>query len=75
MRKRIETLCGQQRADHQALRQEPSADDGTVIHSLTEALRRERAVHRERIQELEQRLAAAHGEILRLLSTAVWCSP
>ncbi|MFF4384476.1 DUF6262 family protein [Kitasatospora sp. NPDC001547] len=66
LRKRIETLRGQQRADHRPLRQEPATDDGTVIHSLTEALRRERAAHRERVQELEQRLAAAHGEILRL---------
>ncbi|MFI9163506.1 DUF6262 family protein [Kitasatospora aureofaciens] len=66
LRKRIETLRGQQRADSQPCRQEPSAEDGTVIYSLTEALRRERTAHRERVQELEQRLAAAQGEILRL---------
>ncbi|MFF3691700.1 hypothetical protein [Streptomyces sp. NPDC002187] len=48
--------------DHFATdRTEPSADDGTVFHTLTEALRRERTVHRERVQELEQRLAAAHS--------------
>lgn len=61
-----ETLRGQQQAENQPPLQAPSADDGTVIHTLTEALRRERTTHRERVQELEQRLAAAHGEILRL---------
>ncbi|MEU1458445.1 DUF6262 family protein [Streptomyces avermitilis] len=66
LRKRIETLRGQQRAGNQSPPQAPSADDGTVIHALTDALRRERATHRERGQELEQRLATAHGEILRL---------
>ncbi|GLW75487.1 hypothetical protein Kpho02_77840 [Kitasatospora phosalacinea] len=66
LRKRIETLRGQQRADHRPLRQDPSADDGTVIHSLTEALRRERAARRKHVQDLERRLAAAHGELLRL---------
>ncbi|MBL1120589.1 hypothetical protein JK364_51140 [Streptomyces sp. 110] len=66
LRKRIETLRGQQRVHTRPPRQEPSADDGTVIHTLTESLRRERAAHREQAQELEQRLAAAHGEILRL---------
>ncbi|MFI9781100.1 DUF6262 family protein [Streptomyces sp. NPDC051956] len=65
LRKRIETLRGQQRTK-QTPPQAPSADDGTVIHTLADALRRERATHRERVQELEQRLAAAHGEILRL---------
>jgi hypothetical protein len=65
LRKRIETLRGQQRTK-QTPPQAPSADDGTVIHALTDALRRERTTHRERVQELEQRLAAAHGEILRL---------
>jgi hypothetical protein len=66
LRKRIETLRGQQQAENQPPLQAPSADDGTVIHTLTEALRRERTTHREHVQELEQRLAAAHGEILRL---------
>ncbi|MFF2132073.1 DUF6262 family protein [Streptomyces olivochromogenes] len=66
LRKRIEPLRGQQRTENQSPPQAPSADDGTVIHALTEALRRERATRRERVQELEQRLAAAHGEILRL---------
>ncbi|MEH0417339.1 DUF6262 family protein [Streptomyces sp. B21-083] len=66
LRKRIETLRGQQRTENRPSPQAPSADDGTVIHTLTEALRRERTTHRERVQEFEQRLAAAHGEILRL---------
>ncbi|WP_063758847.1 DUF6262 family protein [Streptomyces sp. NRRL S-340] len=66
LRNRIETLRGQQRAENQSSLQAPSADDGAVIHPLTGPLRRERTTHRERVQELEQRLAAAHGEILRL---------
>jgi len=66
LRKRIETLRGQQRAEERSPTQPPSADDGTVIHTLTEALRRERTAHRGRVQELEERLATAHGEILRL---------
>nr|WTB29709.1 DUF6262 family protein [Streptomyces sp. NBC_00830] len=66
LRKRIETLRGQQRTEDRPPPQAASADDGTVIHAITDALRRERTTHRERVQELEQRLAAAHGEILRL---------
>ncbi|MGW6100794.1 DUF6262 family protein [Streptomyces sp. NPDC055157] len=66
LRKRIETLRGQQQAENRPPLQAPSGDDGTVIHTLTEALRRERTTHRERVHELERRLAAAHGEILRL---------
>jgi hypothetical protein len=65
LRKRIETLRGRQRTEDRPPPQAPSADDA-VIHSLTETLRRERTTHRERVQEIEQRLAAAHGEILRL---------
>ena len=68
LRKRIETLSGRQRTEDRPAPQAPSADDGTVIHSLTEPLRRERASHRERVQELDQRLAAAHSESLRLPS-------
>lgn len=68
LRRRIEDLRDQQRtAEHSASPQrEPSPSEGTVIHTLTTTLRRERATHREHVQELEQRLAAAHGELLRL---------
>ncbi|WP_143675258.1 DUF6262 family protein [Streptomyces sp. JV178] len=37
LRKRIETLRGQQRSENQSPPQAPSADDGTVIHALTDA--------------------------------------
>jgi len=66
LRKRIETLRGQQRQGARPPAQEPSTDNSTVIHALTEALRRERTTHREQVRDLEQRLASAHGELLRL---------
>ncbi|MFE0458764.1 DUF6262 family protein [Kitasatospora sp. NPDC058965] len=67
LRLRIETLRGQQ----QRATARPPADttpnsNGTVIQTLTEALRRERGTRRDQVRDLEQRLAAAHGEILRL---------
>ena len=37
-----------------------------MIQTLTQALRRERSTRREQVHELQQKLAAAHGEILRL---------
>ncbi|MFJ7496872.1 hypothetical protein ACIQZB_38155 [Streptomyces sp. NPDC097727] len=43
-----------------------STDNGTLIHTLTEALRRERTTNREQVHDLQQRLAAAHGELPRL---------
>lgn len=66
LRRRIETLRSQQQKTPRAPAEAASSDDGTVIHTLTESLRRQRTTHREQVQELEQRLAAAHGEILRL---------
>ncbi|WP_328624479.1 hypothetical protein OHA88_05550 [Streptomyces sp. NBC_00353] len=51
--RRRDTLCSQQRTENQSPPQAPSADDGTVIHTLTEALRRERTTHREHVQGLE----------------------
>jgi hypothetical protein len=65
LRQRIETLRDQQQI---AAPEHPTkgADDGAVVHTLTQTLRRERADKRARIQELEQRLAAAHGELLHL---------
>jgi hypothetical protein len=66
LRRRIETLRSQKQSATPIPAETASSDEGTVIHTLTESLRRERATHRERVRELEQRLAAAHGEILRL---------
>ncbi|GGT70853.1 hypothetical protein GCM10010207_81350 [Streptomyces atratus] len=39
LRKRIETLRGQQRTADRSAPQALSVDDGTVVHTLTEALR------------------------------------
>jgi hypothetical protein len=68
LRTRIEKLREQCHAAQPptATTREPAASDGTVVHTLTAALRQERTAHRERVNDLEQRLAAAHGEILRL---------
>lgn len=65
LRQRIETFRKQQQI---AVPEQPEkgSDYGTVLHTLTQTLRRERADNRARIQELEQRLAAAHGELLHL---------
>lgn len=65
LRNRIETLRRQQNPATPA-RPADASGDGSVIHTLTESLRRERSANRERVKDLEQRLAAAHGEILRL---------
>jgi hypothetical protein len=64
LRQRIETLRNQQISAPEQLAKDPAG--GTVVHTLTQTLRRERADNRARIQELEQRLAAAHGELLHL---------
>ncbi|MDH6137216.1 hypothetical protein P3T37_006648 [Kitasatospora sp. MAA4] len=46
---------------------DPAANtESTVIQTLTQALRLERSTRREQVHELEQKPAAAHGEILRL---------
>jgi len=68
LRERIETLRGQQNPKTPA-RPDGATEAGSVIHTLTESLRRERSANRERVHDLEQRLAAAHGEILRLQRT------
>jgi len=65
LRERIETLRGQQSTKPPAQAAATTAE-GTVIRALTESLRRERSANRERVHDLEQRLAAAHGEILQL---------
>ncbi len=68
LRERINTLRAQQNPAPSP-HTEQDAAEGSVIHTLTEALRRERRDNRQRAHELEQRLAAAHGEILTLRRT------
>jgi len=66
LRRRIETLRSQQQPVKSSAADAATNSDGTVIQTLTQALRRERSTRREQVHELEQKLAAAHGEILRL---------
>jgi hypothetical protein len=67
VRQRIEKLRSQQtaapgRPDLQAA----AGTDSDLVHSLTLKLRDERAARRTALTDLEEQLAAAHGELLRL---------
>jgi Family of unknown function (DUF6262) len=64
LRKRIEKLRNQQKA--RPVPAPAPADDNDIVHILTEKLRRERDTRRTTVSELEEQLAAAHGELLRL---------
>lgn len=66
LRRRIETLRAQQTPQPPPPRQAPDQTDGNVVHVLTAKLREERAARRADATELEHRLAATHGELLRL---------
>lgn len=68
LRRRIETLRAQQQATRPAADNNPAADEanGNITHILTTKLREERAARQTAVTTLEQRLAAAHGELLRL---------
>lgn len=44
----------------------PAGADGGIVQILTVKLREERASRRTAVHDIEQQLAAAHGEILRL---------
>jgi len=69
LRRRVESLRAQQatpNAVHPPAQRPPAETDGNLVHLLTTKLREERAARRAAITELEQRLTAAHGEILRL---------
>jgi hypothetical protein len=68
LRRRIEALRAQQapHAPKAPARTEPGEPGGSIVRVLTEKLREERAARRAAVQDLEQKLAAAHGEILRL---------
>jgi hypothetical protein len=64
LRKRIEKLRSQQKA--RPVPAPAPANDNDIVHILTEKLRRERDTRRTTVSELEEQLAAAHGELLRL---------
>ena len=68
LRGRIESLRAQQAAKTQETpaRAEAAEAGGSIVSVLTKKLHQERAARRAAIQDLEQRLAAAHGELLRL---------
>jgi hypothetical protein len=66
LRTRIGKLRDQQKA---RLAPDPGperADSSDIVHILTEKLRRERDTRRITVSQLEEQLAAAHGELLRL---------
>lgn len=65
LRHRIEALRAQQIPSAPA---EPAPEDAehNIVHVLTTKLRQERTARRTAVQDLEQQLAATHGELLRL---------
>jgi len=69
LRGRIEALRARQAAKAPAAPVGPGpshGDDGVVVDALTAKLREERAARLAAVRDLEDKLAAAHGEILRL---------
>ena len=66
LRTRIEKLRDQQKARPVPDPGPEHADISDIVHILTEKLRRERDTRRITISRLEEQLAAAHGELLRL---------
>jgi hypothetical protein len=66
LRKRIEKLRAQQ--DRRPVPEPGAADaDGSdIVHILTGRLRQERDERRTAVSQLEEQLAAGHGELLRL---------
>jgi hypothetical protein len=66
LRKRIEKLRNQQKARPAPEPAPAHAGDNDIVHILTEKLRRERDTRRTAVSELEEQLAATHGELLRL---------
>jgi hypothetical protein len=66
LRKRIEKLRNQQKARPAADPAPEHADNSDIVHILTEKLRRERDTRRTAVSQLDDQLAAAHGELLRL---------
>lgn len=66
LRTRVEKLRDQQKARPAPDPRPEHADSSDIVHILTEKLRRERDARRITVSQLEEQLAAAHGELLRL---------
>jgi hypothetical protein len=66
LRTRIEKLRDQQKARPAPDPEPERADTSDIMHILTEKLRRERDTRRITVSQLEEQLAASHGELLRL---------
>jgi hypothetical protein len=66
LRARIEKLREQQKARPAPDHDPEQADGSDIMHILTEKLRLERDTRRTTVSQLEEQLAAAHGELLRL---------
>jgi hypothetical protein len=66
LRKRIEKLRDQQKARPAPDPAPERADSSDIVRILTEKLRRERNTRRTTVSQLEEQLASAHGELLRL---------
>ena len=66
MRSRIAKLRDQQKARPVPDPGPEHADSSDIVHILTQKLRRERDTRRITVSQLEEQLAAAHGELLRL---------
>ena len=66
LRKRIEKLRGQQDRRSAPGAAPENAEGSDIVHILTARLRQEQDTRRKAVSELEQQLAAAHGELLRL---------
>jgi Family of unknown function (DUF6262) len=66
IRSRIEKLRNQQKTRPAPAPSHEHADNSDIVHILTEKLRRERDARRTSVSQLEEQLAAAHGELLRL---------
>jgi hypothetical protein len=66
LRVRIEKLRNQQKARPAADPAPGNADNSDIVPILTTRLRRERDARRTAVSDLETRLAAAHGELIRL---------
>src|SRR5206468_12802245 len=68
LRQRSEKLRARQaaRTASHVPAQPAAAEHDDIVHILTTKLRQERDTRRAAVSELEQQLAAAHGELLRL---------
>jgi len=66
LRKRIGKLRDQQKSSPVPVPGPEAADGSDIVHILTEKLRSERDTRRSTVSQLEEQLAVAHGELLRL---------